>query len=114
MVPPFTNMLTPGGDSRPGASCSLATSYDGCRHREEIGVDVRIGIIQAPRELEIELSENESQEEVLEQIEKTLSAGEGVLWLTDKRGRRIGVPAARIGYIEIGEVDPRKVGFGAS
>ena len=34
---------------------SLTTSYDGVRHREEIGVDVRIGIIQAPRELEIEL-----------------------------------------------------------
>lgn len=77
-------------------------------------MDVRIGIIQAPRELEVELGESESQEVVLEQIEKTLSSGEGVLWLTDKRGRRIGVPAARIGYIEIGVEDGRKVGFGAS
>jgi hypothetical protein len=76
-------------------------------------VDVRIGIIQAARELEVELSESESQEEVLERIEKTISEGEGVLWLTDKRGRRVGVPSARIAYVEIGAVDTRKVGFGA-
>jgi hypothetical protein len=89
------------------------TSYDGDRHREEIGVDVRIGIIQAPRELEIELSDSESHEAVFENIEKTLTSGEGVLWLTDKRGRRIGVPAARIGYVEVGAADSRRVGFGA-
>ncbi len=76
-------------------------------------MDVRIGIIQAARELEVELSESESQEEVLERIEKTISEGEGVLWLTDKRGRRVGVPSARIAYVEIGAVDTRKVGFGA-
>jgi hypothetical protein len=76
-------------------------------------VDVRIGIIQAPRELEVELGDGDGQEAVVEQIEKTLSSGEGVLWLTDRRGRRIGVPAARIGYIEVGAVDARKVGFGA-
>jgi hypothetical protein len=76
-------------------------------------VDVRIGIIQAPRELEIELGDSEGQEVVLERIEQALSTGEGVLWLTDKRGRRIGVPAVRIGYVEVGADDARRVGFGA-
>lgn len=76
-------------------------------------MDVRIGIIQAPRELEIELGDSEGQEVVLERIEKALSSGEGVLWLTDKRGRRIGVPAVRIGYVEVGADDARRVGFGA-
>ena len=80
----------------------------------KIGVDVRIGIIQAPRELDIELSDTESQDALIAQIEKSLSEGEGVLWLTDKRGKRVGVPAARIGYIEIGAPDSRRVGFGAS
>lgn len=89
------------------------TSYDVGRQREEYGVDVRIGIIQAPRELEVELGDGEREEDVLSRIEKTLSDGDGVLWLTDKRGRRIGVPAARIGYVEIGAPDARKVGFGA-
>ncbi|HWD24595.1 MAG TPA: DUF3107 domain-containing protein [Acidimicrobiales bacterium] len=76
-------------------------------------MDVRIGIIQAPRELEIELGDSEGQEVVLERIEQALSTGEGVLWLTDKRGRRIGVPAVRIGYVEVGADDARRVGFGA-
>jgi hypothetical protein len=92
----------------------VGTSYDGPRHREEIGVDVRIGIIQGPRELEIELGDGESQDEVLARIEKVMGEGEGVLWLTDKRGRRIGVPGARVAYVEIGAIDARRVGFGAS
>jgi hypothetical protein len=91
----------------------VVTSYDGVRDREEIGVDVRIGIIQAPRELEVELAESESAEDVLARIDKALTAGEGVLWLSDKRGRQIGVPASRIGYVEIGAPDVRRVGFGA-
>jgi Protein of unknown function (DUF3107) len=76
-------------------------------------VDVRIGIIQAPRELDVELGDAESQDEVVARIEQVLGSGDGILWLTDRRGRRIGVPAARIGYVEIGAVDSRKVGFGA-
>ncbi len=76
-------------------------------------MDVRIGIIQAPRELEVELAESESAEDVLARIDKALTAGEGVLWLSDKRGRQIGVPASRIGYVEIGAPDVRRVGFGA-
>ena len=82
--------------------------------KEGDGVDVRIGIIQATRELEIELAEDASQEEVLARIESTIGSPEGVLWLSDKRGRRIGVPTARIAYVEIGAVDPRRVGFGAT
>jgi hypothetical protein len=78
-----------------------------------IVVDVRIGIIQAPRELEVELGEGESQDALIERIEKSIASGEGVLWLTDKRGKSVGVPAARIGYVEIGAPDTRRVGFGA-
>ena len=76
-------------------------------------MDVRIGIIQAPRELDVELGDAESQDEVIARIEETIAAGEGVLWLTDKRGRRVGVPAGRIAYIEVGAPDGRRVGFGA-
>jgi hypothetical protein len=76
-------------------------------------VDVRIGIIQAPRELDIELPDGESQDEVHRRVEKALSEAEGVLWLSDKRGRRVGVPVSRIAYVEIGADDARRVGFGA-
>jgi hypothetical protein len=83
--------------------------------REEQQVDLRIGIIQAARELDVELGSEVSQEEVLGLIENALSSAENVLWLTDKRGRRVGVPSARIAYVEVGTQDDiRRVGFGAS
>jgi hypothetical protein len=37
------------------------------------------------------------------------------LWLTDKKGRRVGVPVDKIAYVEIvTDAGGRKVGFGAS
>ena len=38
-------------------------------------------------------------------------AGDGVLALTDTKGRRILVPAARIAYVEIGGGVTGQVGF---
>jgi hypothetical protein len=36
-----------------------------------------------------------------------------VLWLVDKRGKDIGVPAAKIAYVELGTADgERRIGFG--
>ena len=37
-----------------------------------------------------------------------------MLWLTDTKGRRVGVPADKIAYVEIAaDAGGRKVGFGA-
>lgn len=77
-------------------------------------MDVRIGIIQAPRELSVELPDDVSQDDVLATIETELAKSDGVLWLTDRRGSKVGVPTARIAYVEIGSVDLRRVGFGAT
>lgn len=75
-------------------------------------MDVRIGIIQTPKELELELPEGTKQEDVIADVEKALGQPDGVLWLTDKRGRRIAVPAARIAYVELGAGgEERRVGF---
>jgi hypothetical protein len=77
-------------------------------------VDVRIGIIHTGKELEVELVDGSEREQVIADVEKSLSNPEGVLWLTDKRGRQIAVPSARIAYVEVGAaVDDRRVGFGA-
>jgi len=36
------------------------------------------------------------------------------LWLVDKKGRTVAVPAAKIAYVEIGTTDgERRMGFGA-
>jgi hypothetical protein len=78
-------------------------------------VDVRIGVTQAPREIEVELADDVDADKLAKQIEKTLSEASAVLWLTDRRGRRVGVPAAKIAYIEIGSpAEDRRVGFGSS
>jgi hypothetical protein len=80
---------------------------------ERTDVDVRIGVTQAPRELTIEVADDEDRQALKSRIEAALTGAVDVLWLTDKRKREIGVSAAKIAYIEIGTPDgDRKIGFG--
>jgi hypothetical protein len=77
-------------------------------------VDVRIGVTHAPRELELELAEDTNPEALSAQVAEALGDEDAVLWLTDRRGRRVGVPSRRIAFVEIGSPgDERRVGFGA-
>jgi Protein of unknown function (DUF3107) len=80
--------------------------------QERTNVDVRIGVTQAPRELTVEMPDDE-RDETVNAIETAMSGGSDVLWLVDKRGRRIGVPVAKIAYVEVGTADgDRRIGFG--
>lgn len=90
--------------------------YDGATCREESQqVDIRIGIIHTGKELEVELGDGSDREKLLDEIDAALKSENGLLWLTDKRGRRVGIPAAKIAYVEVGAVaDERRVGFGAN
>lgn len=77
-------------------------------------MDVRIGIIQSAKELDVELVEGSDRDEVVNAVEKALSDPEGVLRLTDKRGRLFVVASARVAYVEVGaQAEERRVGFGA-
>jgi hypothetical protein len=77
-------------------------------------VDVRIGITQTPKEIEVELSDDAERDKVLADMEKLLKTGDGVLWLTDRKGRRVGIPVAKVAYVEVGApTAERRVGFGA-
>lgn len=77
-------------------------------------MDVRIGIVQSIKELEVELGDDSERDKVMAEIEESLSRPEGVLWLTDRRGRRVAVPVAKIAYVEVGApASERRVGFGA-
>jgi hypothetical protein len=77
-------------------------------------VDVRIGITQNPKELEVEMADDTDRDKVVAEIEKLLKQGDGVLWLTDKKGRRVGVPVVKVAYVEVGApTSDRRVGFGA-
>jgi hypothetical protein len=77
-------------------------------------VDVRIGVTHTPKEIEVELAEGTNADDVSAQIEKALADG-GVLWLTDRRGRRVGIPSSRVAYVELNtSTEDRRVGFGAA
>jgi hypothetical protein len=76
-------------------------------------VDVRIGVSQAPRELSLELPDDTDREQLRASANAALAGDVDTLWLTDRRGRLVGVPSARIAYIEIGSADTdRRIGFG--
>jgi Protein of unknown function (DUF3107) len=75
-------------------------------------VDVRIGVTQAPRELTVEVPDDE-RDDVRARVDAALSGATDVLWITDKRGREIGVPSTKIAYVEVGTADgDRRIGFG--
>ena len=77
------------------------------------GVDVRIGVTQAPRELNIELAEDVDRDDLKSRIEAAMAGVSDVLWITDKRGKDVVIPAAKIAYVELGSADSdRKIGFG--
>lgn len=74
-------------------------------------MEVKIGVQHSPRELTLESPLTPA--EVEQAVNDAISAGSGVLSLKDDKGRRIIVPADRISYVEIAEVDLRRVGFTA-
>jgi DNA-binding MurR/RpiR family transcriptional regulator len=74
-------------------------------------MDIRIGVVHTPKELNVEV--DGTADEIVGTVDKALADGTPVVWLTDAKGRRVGVPAARIAYIEIDEDGGNKrVGFG--
>lgn len=75
-------------------------------------MDIRIGITQAAREISLELNDDE-RDATKAKVESALAGAADVLWLVDKRGRSVGVAAAKIAYVEIGSVEgDRRIGFG--
>ena len=76
-------------------------------------MDVRIGVTQVPREISIEMADTVDRAAVKTQIEAALSGAVDVLWLTDKKGRDVGVASSKIAYVEVGTTESeRRIGFG--
>jgi hypothetical protein len=72
-------------------------------------VEVKIGIQSVPRELVVETTA--TAEEVERALKAAVSEGT-VLVLQDEKGGKTLVPAEKIAYLEIGDSEPRRVGFG--
>ncbi len=77
-------------------------------------MDVRIGVIQSIKEIELELPNDVDRDEIKKRIDEALSDDDNVLWLTDKNGRDVAVAAGKISYVELGNPEAeRRIGFGA-
>jgi hypothetical protein len=74
-------------------------------------MEVRIGVVYTPREIVLEMSDD--ADAVGKTIEAGLQGDGGLLWLTDAKGKRVGIPTDKVAYVEIAGPDAdRKVGFG--
>ena len=73
-------------------------------------MEIKVGIQHVNREIVLESPDTARQVE--KAFSEALESG-GLLVLTDEHGRKVLVPAATIGYLDIGEENARRVGFGA-
>jgi hypothetical protein len=75
-------------------------------------VEIRIGVTYSPKEIEIDLDDELAGDALVEQITASVGDENAMLWLTDKKGRRVGIPTAKLAYVEIGAPrSDRRVGF---
>ena len=75
-------------------------------------MEIRIAVTYSPKEIEIDLADDVSGDDLVEQISASVGEEGAMLWLTDKKGRRVGIPTAKLAYVEIGAPrSDRRVGF---
>jgi len=80
---------------------------------ERTVVDVRISVTQTAREISLELADDLDRADIKSKIEAALTGAVDVLWLTDKKGRDVGIAAAKIAFVELGAAEgERRIGFG--
>lgn len=74
-------------------------------------MEVKIGVREVAREVVLE--SEQTPDAVAALVSAAVESG-SMLSLTDDKGRLILVPGSRIGYVEIGAAETRRVGFGAT
>lgn len=68
----------------------------------------RIGIADTGREIEVEIKD---RDELAKRLETAYRKNTPILWFRDSRDRDIGIPLARVAFIEITEDSDQSVGF---
>ena len=74
-------------------------------------MEVRIGVVYSARELVLDMDDDSNT--VTAAVEAAVRESNPMLWLTDTKGRKVGIPTDKLAYVEIGEPESRRVGFGA-
>ncbi|MGQ0679123.1 MAG: DUF3107 domain-containing protein [Actinomycetota bacterium] len=73
-------------------------------------MEIRIGIVDSSKEISLDI--NEDLDALTKRIEESVKSQGTVLWLTDEKGKKVGIPAGKVTYVEIDpESVPRSVGF---
>ncbi|WP_345374489.1 DUF3107 domain-containing protein [Frondihabitans cladoniiphilus] len=72
-------------------------------------MDIRIGIINSPREIAFESSQ--TKEDVQKVVADALEGGKPFFTLNDQKGKLFIVPVANLGYLEVGTEERGRVGF---
>ncbi len=72
-------------------------------------VDIKIGIMNSPREIAFESAQTADQIE--QAVSEALTAKATHLSLQDEKGRRFIVPVASLAYVEVGAEESRRIGF---
>lgn len=75
-------------------------------------MDVRIGVVDNPREITLTLPEGVDHSATKAAIAAALGGSSHTLWLIDDKGREVAVPANRIVYVEIAPTGSNAIGFG--
>jgi len=74
-------------------------------------MEVRIGVIHTAKELTFET--DAEPDRIVKSLEDAIAKGVSLVWLEDGKGRKVGIPADKVGYVELIVDDgTRKVGFG--
>ena len=64
-------------------------------------MDIRIGVTHSSRDISLEVEGDEkSQAAVRKTVEEALAGKVEVLWMKDKRGREVAIPAEKIAFVE--------------
>ena len=72
-------------------------------------MEIKVGIQHVNREVVVETTETAAD------VERAFSdavENAAVFTLADERGRRVLIPSSKIAYVDLGEENARKVGFG--
>jgi hypothetical protein len=72
-------------------------------------VDIKVGIQHVSREVVVDSSESAKD---IETAFSSALANNTILRLTDAHGRQVLIPADKIAYVDLGEENARRVGFG--
>jgi len=73
-------------------------------------VEIKVGIQHVSREIVVETTESAAD---IEASLATALSDETFFTVTDERGRKVLIPAAKIAYVDLGEENARHVGFGS-